>query len=305
MQEQSTLPWKVSLHGGHCGAYCEHATGSLQEILDAAVAEQFSIYGLTEHAPRLDAGCLFESEVEKGYDVARLEAEFEAYAAESADLVNAYADRLEVLRGFEAEVVPADRYIGIMHGYRERYHFDYMVGSVHFLAGWPIDGPREMFEEVVKHYGGIEQTAIAYYEKVGEMVAALEPEVVGHLDLVRKNAPSNEAVDTPAIRRAAERALETIKQYDCILDLNTAGYRKDLVWPYPAPWLLQAAKEAGICFCFGDDAHSPHQVGDGMEAAHTYLTHHGITHIRVLTKQSGAIARRDIPLTPLTDRDMA
>ena len=301
----ATLPWKVSLHGGHCGNYCEHATGSLQEILDAAVAEQFSVYGLSEHAPRLDAGCLFETEVEKGYDVARLEHDFEAYAEESAGLVEAYADRLEVLRGFEAEVVPVDRYVGIMQGYRERYHFDYMVGSVHFLAGWPIDGPRELFEEVVKHYGDIERTAIAYYEKVGEMVAALRPEVVGHLDLVRKNAPSNEAVDTPAIRRAAERALEIIKAHDCILDLNTAGYRKNLVWPYPAPWLLQAAHAAGIGFCFGDDAHSPHQVGDGMEAAHTYLTHHGILEIQTLTKRGGRLSRRTIPLGPLGDADMA
>ena len=27
------VPWKVSLHGGHSGAFCDHARGTLEQVL--------------------------------------------------------------------------------------------------------------------------------------------------------------------------------------------------------------------------------------------------------------------------------
>ena len=60
--------WKVSLHGGHSGAYCDHATGSLTEVLDAAVAFGYSTFGVTEHAPRVHEKFLFEEEIRKCWE---------------------------------------------------------------------------------------------------------------------------------------------------------------------------------------------------------------------------------------------
>jgi len=119
---------------------------------------------------------------------------------------------------------------------------------------------------------------------------------VGHLDLIRQNAPSNESVETPRLREAAEIALAAAKKHDCILDLNTGGYRKGLGSPYPAPWLLRRAVELGIGVCFGDDSHSPEQVGAGLDDARTYLLENGVTTIEALAREESVIVRKTISI---------
>ncbi len=291
------FPWKVSLHGGHSGAYCDHAVGTLREVLEAAVTQGFHTYGVSEHAPRMADHLLYDTERNMGWDVAKIEADFHAYARDIRVVSEEFSDRLTVLRGFEIEVVPGDRWVRIMQGFRKQYHFDYIVGSVHFIDEVAIDGPPELFEKAVEGSGGLENLAVRYYEAVAEMVETMRPEVVGHLDLVRRNAPSNESVETPRIRRAAEAALEVIREHGGILDLNTAGYRKGLIHPYPAPWLLGRAHEMGVGLCFGDDSHGPAQVGAGIEEAREYLLGHGVGQVSVLTREDGAVVKRIVPLT--------
>jgi len=284
------------LHGGHSGKFCEHAVGELQHVLEAAAAAGYHTFGVSEHAPRSQERFLYATEREKGYDIPRLHTDFEAYARAIDRLAGEFADRLVVLRGFEAEVIPTSGYREEMLGIRERFGFDYMVGSVHYVDETSIDGPKTDFEAVLARSGGLEQAAVKYYEAVAEMVEALRPEVVGHLDLIRRNAEPDAKLDTPAIRKAAGLALEAVRARGCILDLNTAGYRKGLGSPYPAPWLLRQAHEMGIGFCFGDDSHGPHQVGEGVEQARGYLIENGVDTVTVLTREDGAVVRRVVAL---------
>jgi histidinol-phosphatase (PHP family) len=288
--------WRVSLHGGHSGAYCDHATGSLAAVLEAAVEAGYHTFGVSEHAPRVESRFLYPEEVEAGYDVGRLESEFKAYVHEVKELASAYKGRLCVLCGFEAEVVPDNRYVEVMLGYRERYGFDYMVGSVHYVREVQIDWHKEMFTRAIETCGGLEAMCVAYYEAVAQMVVELRPEVVGHLDLVRKNAGPFGPVDTPRVRSAASETLEVIRAHDCILDLNTAGYRKGLGSPYLAPWLVERAAAMGIGFCFGDDSHGPHQVGLDLDRSRRYLLNNGVTTVTVLTRDKAEVVKRVVPL---------
>lgn len=291
------IPWKVSLHGGHCGEYCDHAKGTLREVLEAAVRFGYHTFGLSEHAPRLGAHLLYDAERQMGWDVPRLEANFERYARDSAALATEFEGRLAVLRGFEIEVAPEARYVEIMQGYRERYAFDYIVGSVHHVGEVLIDGPPEDFARAVEAHGGLEPLARAYYAKVGEMVERLRPEVVGHLDLIRRNAPSHHSVETQTVRRAALESLEAVRDAGAILDVNTAGYRKGLGCPYPRPWLVQAARDMGVPFCFGDDSHGPQQVGAGIQDARDYLLENGVTTVTLLAREERGIVHRTASLT--------
>lgn len=290
------VPWKVSLHGGHSGAFCDHAEGTLRQILEAAVAQKMSVFGITEHAPRLGERFLYAREIELGWDVPKLERDFRAYRSALDPLVREFSPRLQVLRGFEAEVVPSSTYADVMRSYRSDMGFDYMVGSVHFVGEIIIDSEPEDFERALNWAGGLEALAKRYYEAIARMVEALRPEVVGHLDLVRKNGRHHGPLDTPAIRRSALEALEVIRRRDCILDLNTAGYRKNLGCPYPEPWLLRQAHEMGIGVCFGDDSHSPAQVGAGIEEARLYLLDNGVSEIRTLAKEGDRVVRRSVSL---------
>ena len=302
MNSKTTGPeWKVSLHGGHSGEFCEHARGSLRETIEAAVAAGYRTFGVSEHAPRREERLLYASEREKGYDVERLKRDFDAYAAEVRRLAAEYAGRITVLCGFEAEVVPAAGYRDAMLELQRRHAFDYMVGSVHHVHEIPIDGTKEDFDAAVESCGGLEALCAAYYELVAEMIAALQPQVVGHLDLHRRNAPHTADLQTPEIRKAAGRALEAAREYGAILDLNTAGRRKRLGGPYPAPRLLRRAAEMGIPFCFGDDSHGPSEVGAGIDEARAYLLENGVTSVDVLVRSGpsgpgGAVFRKTVSL---------
>jgi histidinol-phosphatase (PHP family) len=289
-------PWKVSLHGGHSGEFCEHAKETLRQVLEAASAAGYHTFGVSEHAPRSQDRFLYATEREKGYDLGRLSREFEAYAAAVRQLAREFEGRLDVLCGFEAEVIPTATYRQEMLGHRQRFGFDYMVGSVHYVDEISIDGLPPEFERALAGRGGLEALAVAYYQGVGAMVEALRPEVVGHFDLIRLNAGPEARLDTPPIRQAAVEALEAVRDANAILDLNTAGYRKGLGTPYPAPWLVETAHSMDIGFCFGDDSHGPAQVGQGIDEARRYLLENGVPDVTVLTRRDGAIARKRVPL---------
>jgi histidinol-phosphatase (PHP family) len=296
MNESTTDPWLVSLHGGHSGDFCDHAQGTLREVLDAAVDAGCPAYGVSEHAPRLGDHYLYETEVHMGWTVETITENFERYAETIHVLAEEYANRLEILRGFEIEVVPPDRHIEIMQAYRERFSFDYIVGSVHFVNDVSIDGPVEKYERAMNIAGDAERLAIQYYEAVVEMVVAMKPEVVAHIDLIRLNGHLHGGYDTPAIRDAAQGALEAVKYNNGILEVNTAGWRKGLEYPYPEPWIVDRAKKLEIPFCFGDDSHGPHQVADGISRARDYLLEHGVETLTILSRDNDAVTRKTVQL---------
>lgn len=296
MNQPKMIPWMVSLHGGHSGDFCDHAQGTLHEVLDAAVESGCPAYGVSEHAPRLGEQYLYETEVHMGWTVEKIEQDFERYAEAIDKAKDEYAGRLEILRGFEIEVVPPDRYVDIMQGYRDRFAFDYIVGSVHFLHDVSIDGPVEKYEFAMNVAGSAENLAVQYYEAVAETVEALQPEVVAHFDLIRLNGHLHGGVDTPAIRDAAEGALESVKRNSGILEVNTAGWRKGLKYAYPEPWIIERANALGIPFCFGDDSHGPHQVGDGIPRARDYLLENGVDSITILARDGDGVTRTTVDL---------
>ncbi|MFO7973252.1 MAG: histidinol-phosphatase HisJ family protein, partial [Candidatus Hydrogenedentota bacterium] len=168
MSSTESPSWYVSLHGGHTGEFCDHGEGTLRDILEAAVAKGFTTYGVTEHAARVEERFLYPNERRLGWTIDKVQDDFERYGKAVFALAEEFADRLTVLRGFEAEVVPVDRYAETMLGYRERFKFDYMVGSVHYVGEMSIDDTPELFEQAMETHGGLEPLAIRYYETLAE-----------------------------------------------------------------------------------------------------------------------------------------
>ncbi|MBC7526705.1 MAG: histidinol-phosphatase [Chthonomonadaceae bacterium] len=291
---------KISLHGGHSGEFCEHAEGTLRETLEAAVSAGFTVYGVSEHAPHTESRFLTQEEIAKGWDIARLQRNFADYTRTVDALAEEFSDRIMILRGYEAEIVPTATYRAQMWGYREqrapgdplRFAFDYCVGSVHYVEETVIDYTPELYTRAVEQCETFEAFVVRYYSEVVKMVTTLEPQVVGHLDLYKRFAErasfGQERLFTPRIRAAAIIALEAIRSTGAILDLNTAGWRKGLGEPYPAPWIIAEANHMGVPFCFGDDSHKPADVGAGFPEARDYLLANGVAEIAYLIKEKGS-----------------
>jgi len=297
MHSTNTSGWYVSLHGGHTAEFCDHGEGRLRDLLEAAAAKGFRTYGVTEHAARVEERFLYPNERDMGWTIEKVQDDFARYAETVFALADELAGRLTVLRGMEAEVVPADGYAELMLAYRRRYAFDYMVGSVHYVDEMPIDNTARQFEVAIEAVGGLDRLAIRYYQTLADMAAALKPEVIGHFDVIRKLGWRYGDVATLAIRTAAAEALEAVREHDCILDLNTAGYRKGLDTPYPDVWVLELARDMNIPFALGDDSHAPDQVGAGFHEGREYLLSHGINTVTVLQRDGNAISRIRVPLT--------
>src|SRR5579884_3929465 len=166
------MPWRVSLHGGHSGEFCDHAEATLREMLQAAVSAGYHTFGVSEHAPRNGERFLYSEEQARGWDLAKIQADFARYTAAIQDYVREFAGRLIVLRGFEAEVVPAADYVRLMRAYRAQTladdspAVDYFVGSIHYVEEIQIDGPPENYTRAVEAFGGPEALAIGYYERI-------------------------------------------------------------------------------------------------------------------------------------------
>ena len=288
--------WMVSLHGGHSADYCAHAEGALEAMLDAACTAGYHVFGLAEHAPRLDNAFLFPEEIERGWDAAALEQVFADYAAKTRELQKAYDGRMTILRGFELEMVPLSEYADLTQRWRRDFDFDFVVGSVHYVDEILIDGFADQFERAMARAGSLEALCVQYYSELAEMVRKIGPEVVGHFDVIRKYAVPHGPVNTPAIQESAQVALEVIADTGAILDLNTSGYRKGQGMPYPAPWVMRRAVALGIPFCFGDDSHDVPHVGAGIREGRDYLLEFGVESITTLDRGDGEVFRRVIPL---------
>ena len=130
---------------------------------------------------------------------------------------------------------------------------DYLIGSVHFLEGWGFDNPEFIgrWEEQ-----DIDEIWQKYFDTIEEMAKSNLFDIVGHLDLIKvfKFMPKGDII------LMAKNALEAIKASNMVIELNIAGYRKDVQEPYPSKELLKEAYALEIPITFGSDAHKPEQV---------------------------------------------
>ena len=130
-----------SFHGGHSGEFCRHASGQLEAVLESALERGFTSYGLSEHGPRDRARDLTPDEAD--LKPADLHSIFRRYVESARECARRLEGRLEVLVGFETEVVPRDGYADRVAALREELRFDYVVGSVHHVEDRCVDLSRD------------------------------------------------------------------------------------------------------------------------------------------------------------------
>lgn len=273
-----------SYHGGHSGEFCGHAKGKLEPVVQRAIEAGFTHYGLSEHCPRFRDQDLYGEERAAGMTPASLLAAFRAYAAEAFALRERYADRIEILVGFETERLPPGDWAARMRELRALAPFEYVIGSVHDVDGVWVDYKREVTEELAERVGGRARLQARYFDAIADMVRALQPEVVGHIDLIRKFEGDGASID-PAAWPHLEAALEAVRDTGAALDVNCGASRRGLSPVYPLPEILRRARAMGIGVTLGDDGHGAHDVGVGLEACLRALADAGYRELRYLARE--------------------
>ncbi len=285
------MPW-FSYHSGHSGQFCDHAEDTLEAIVLRAIELGFTHYGLSEHGPRFEASALFPNETGGIAGVLQV---FEAYVVEARRLQQHYADRIELLVGFETEKLPLDRWAHEMRRIREVHSFEYCIGSVHDLAGQWVDYSPEIAREIARSCGGVAEMQARYFDSLAELVDELRPEVVGHIDLIRKFEGMEASFDDRVFEHI-ERTLEAVRSAGSRLDVNAGAYRRGLSPVYPLPRILERAREMEIGVTLGDDGHGVATVGVGLDACMRAIAEAGYRSVDYLTRGQGQAlwARADI-----------
>ena len=257
---EATPSCLVSVHGGHSGEFCSHAVDSLSDIVRAYRERGFAWVGITEHMPASSDAFVPTEEAAAGLDAEGTRQRCAAYFARARELQREYAGTLPVLVGLETEAHTGA--FELVEELLEAFAPDYLVGSVHHVHDVLIDGPRELWEEAARIAGSAEALYCDYFDLQHELLVRLEPDVVGHFDLIRLADPDYpEHLARPEVRRRIERNLDVIAEQGAILDINVRALSKGQGEPYPSRPILLAARRRGISVAPGDDSHGVDSVG--------------------------------------------
>jgi histidinol-phosphatase (PHP family) len=164
--------------------------------------------------------------------------------------------------GVEADFVPGreDRMANLL----EARDWDYVLGSVHFIAGQALDKEGEWD---VWRDGDPDRVWRRYFELLGEAARSGLFDVLAHPDLVkvwgRDRAPARDP------RFYYEVAMEGIAESDVAIEVSTAGLRKPVGEIYPSRAFLEMCLEVGRPVALSSDAHTPNDLayryGDALE----------------------------------------
>lgn len=175
-----------------------------------------------------------------------------------------YEGRMEVLAGLELEWVPG---IGLPpdDGYSS-VPMDFRIGSAHFVRpprGEPfaVDGPEEQFDLWMRerYAGDGRRLFLDYFREVADLVRAGGFEILGHLDLIRKNNRGNrwfDETDKDYLAAAFEVA-EALAGTGIAAEVNTGGIpRGKTKAPYPSLPILKELRRRNVPIVIGADAHA-------------------------------------------------
>lgn len=267
-------PKRVSVHGGHSGQFCLHASGSLEDIVKAYIAQDFSWVGITEHMPPSIDEYILPEERQAGMSLQALHQRFAQYIKECRRLQKKYSDQITLFVGMETETYPGSE--EQVKALLQEFEPDYIVGSVHNAGIIPFDYSQEEYDRAVAALGGIDQLYCHYFDVQLGMLEQLIPSVVGHFDLIRIfDIDYEKRLQRKEIAERIVRNLDFIKNNGLILDFNLRSLLKGAREPYVSRPILEMALERGIDVVPGDDSHGVDSIGVNLDNAMDMLQNLG------------------------------
>jgi histidinol-phosphatase (PHP family) len=202
-------------------------------------------------------------------DLAMADVELPEYVADVLALRKANPD-LPIRLGIEADFIPGkEKQLAAL---LERYPFDYVLGSVHYIDGWGFDHPD--FRDGYRDW-----EADALYRRYFELLQAAARsglfDSLAHPDLLKK-FDYRPVGDITSLYR---ETVAVIAEAGVCIEVNTAGLRVPAGEIYPHPTFLRFCREFHVPATLGSDAHTPEQVGSGFPEAIALLEQAGYREI--------------------------
>lgn len=167
-----------------------------------------------------------------------------------------YHPELKICRGMEFGMLPDNR--DTFKEDLKRRHFDYVIGSAHFIEGLDIYY-KDYWENKT-----MEQAERIFLEHTLECVRVHDDfDVLGHLTYVSKLAenPTNRPVEYNAYRELLDEILRILVEKGKGLEVNTSGMDRCGIFLPTKDYLCRFKELGGEIVTVGSDAHHVARVG--------------------------------------------
>ena len=228
---------------------CRHAVGEPVEYAARAVQLGLTEIGFSDHSPM----------PQDDFDDWRMRADQLEEYVDKVLIARKTFPQLSIKLSLEVDYIPG--YESWIKELSNRYPWDYLIGSVHYVSdSWDIDNPYKLSQW--KNRDPFEVWS-AYFDRLTMAASSGLFEIIGHPDLPKKfgHRPTQDC--TPLYRKF----LEAAKTSGTAFELNTAGLRKECREIYPNRDFLSLAQTMDVDITFGSDAHKPEEVGADFLAA--------------------------------------
>ena len=177
-----------------------------------------------------------------------------------------------VLLGIEADFFPET--IDDLRDRLGQFHFNHVIGSVHFVDGFALDSRAEDWSPLTQD--DVNDVWRGYWARIAQMAQSGVFTIAGHLDLPKKFG------FRPTIDLTAEetRAIEGIADSGMMVEINTNGWNVPAAEQYPSERLLRRIVTFGIPLIISSDAHHPRRIIEGFERAKAVARNAGYTGFR-------------------------
>ncbi len=261
--------------------YCD-GIYTAEEMIKSAIEKGLCYYGVSSHAPLpFDTDWTMKNE------------DLNQYVDEVLYLKQKYENRITVLVGLEIDYLPDLESFSIKDESMSR--IDYIIGSVHFLGKlndstrWTVDYDKKEFEKGIRESfdGDIMSAVKTYYKLIGDMAETIEPDIIAHLDLIKKNNFGNYFFDDSEVWyiETVRNCLETIASTKSIIEINTGGVARGFMTEfYPSDRILREVLAMKIPVTISSDAHTAENVAFGFDDVLVKLEDMGFEKIHYLTE---------------------
>jgi histidinol-phosphatase (PHP family) len=244
-----------------------HRAGAVEPFVAAARAAGVDEIGFTEHAYYFEQT---RSLWHVPYHVDRCRHDLDPYVDA---VVTAKEKGLPVKLGLEVDYEPGreDDTRAIL----DSYPWDFLLGSVHFVDGYAIDGEPRLIDAL-----GVEATWERYFAVLADAARSGVFDVLSHPDLVKIFGDRIDGFDYAPVADA-------IVEGGVAVEVSTAGLRRPVRELYPAVELLRACRERDVPVTMASDAHVPRLVGRDFDRALALLASAGYETVTVFDRREG------------------
>lgn len=207
--------------------------------------------------------------------------DFDRYFPHMQKLREEYRDRLNIGIGMEFGLAP--HLVSTLDTLTEKYEFDFIIASLHFVGG--ADPYYPAFFE-----GRDERDCyIQFFEEELQALKCFKNfDTLGHMDYVVRYGPNrNQFYSYDAYAEYIDPILKYLIENGKCLEVNTGGLKYGLGQPNPCTGVLKRYRElGGELITIGSDAHAPQHLCFDFEKAEAILKELGFRYYTVFEKRT-------------------